>query len=1196
VRLPPFVSGAACLATAAFLVAAATARSASVEPRGTATLRYDRDVRPILADRCFTCHGPDMGKREAKLRLDTFEGATAERRAGAAIVPGDPDASLVLERVTSHDDEERMPPGKGGKHPLSDEQVAVLRRWIAEGAVYEPHWSFVPPVRPSVPAVRDARWSRNPVDRFVLAKLESEGFAPSPEADRATLLRRVFLDLTGLPPTPEELDAFLADARPDAYERWVQTLLTEEPYLTRHAERMAQPWLDAARYADTCGIHMDAGRQTWLWRDWVLDAFRSGMPYDRFLTEQLAGDLLSDATDAQKTATGFLRNHVTTDEGGAIAEEYLVEYAVDRTATTGSVFLGLTLGCARCHDHKYDPITQQDFYSFLSFFNSIEEPGLYSQLPDPERAFEPYLVLPRPEQKRERDALGAELALVQRELERTTPEEERSRTQYLESAAAEGALRWETPEVVSATSTGGATLTVQPDGSVLASGANPERDDHELVLRVRGEGNRLLLLEALTDPSLPMGRVGRAENGNAVLSGVTIEAVRTDDPTRRERVPLAWAWADHEQADGDFRVVNALDEDADGWAVDAHRRDGPRVALFLADRPFGFSGGSELRVRLEYRSVYARHAFGRVRLRVARLAEPALERLPLAQGTWRVVGPFPADSRESVFAQAFGPETDSALDPGRNFGFGNQFWRADPALADGRPNALPGGVVATYVGRRLYSPSARAVTASLGSDDGFRLSLNGAEVASRQVDRGVMADQDRAELALPRGTSTVVLKDVNTGGEGGFYWQALPREGELDGDLVAGLLPADARTPDLDARVARAWKLRSPEARRARERVASLQAAIAALEARYPKTMVMQELAQPRPTFVLQRGQYDKPDKERPVTRAVPAALGRLPDGAPPDRRGLAQWMVAPENPLVARVAANRLWELVFGAGLVRTSEDLGLQGEWPSHPELLDWLAVELRESGWDLRHVLRLLVTSSAYRQSSVARPEVRERDPDDRWLAWFPRKRLAAEAIRDQALYAAGLLVEDLGGRSVKPYQPDGLWQEVAMVQSNTRVYQRGEGADLWRRSLYTYWKRACPPPALLTFDAPTRESCVVRRPVTNTPLQALVLWNDEQFVEAARALAARTLREERDDGRRVGRIFRRCTGREPDAQERDALLRALGDLRARFQGAEQDARALVEVGASPLPALPLPELAAWTLVASAVLNLDATLVRG
>lgn len=1192
-------------AGAALLAAMLAARESLAQSR--AAIRYDRDVRPILSDRCFRCHGPDAGAREAKLRLDTFEDATAERRGGRAIAPGDPASSLLIARVAHADADERMPPSDSGKRALDAREIDVLREWIAAGAQYEPHWSFVPPSRPAPPSVRDASWARNPIDRFVLAELERQGLQPNPPADRETLLRRLYLDVTGLPPTPRELDAFLADESPDAYERQVQRLFTEEPYKTRQAEHRAAAWMDQARYADTCGIHMDAGRQMWLWRDWVLAAYRDNVPFDRFTYDQLAGDLVPDATVEQKIASGFNRNHVTTDEGGAISDEYLVEYAVDRVNTTSSVFLGLTMACARCHDHKYDPLTQVDYYKLFAYFNSIEEPGLYSQLPDAQRAFEPFLVVPTPEQASRKAELEGERAREQAAVDRPAPEDEQRFASFLEQLPSEAGVAWAASELVSARSREGASLTPQSDGSVLAGGANPERDEHALVLRTQATDLRLICLEALGDPSLFEGRVGRADNGNAVLSRIEVEARPLAGGAAR-RVELAWAWADVEQMNGDFRVINAFDgEGARGWAVDAHNQPGGRVALFLAKEPFGSPGGTELSVRLKYDSVFARHTFGRVRLSFGSIGTRGLELLPPARGGWYVVGPFPAPSGQAAWEAHHGPEDGAVLERARNFLAGNQTWRYDADLRDERLNPLPEGVNVTYVGQRVFAPTPRKVETSLASDDGLRVTVAGREQFAKQVDRSLSADQDRATLEYPAGESALVLKIVNSGGNAGFQHRALPAADELSGALVAALLPARARHAELAAKLPRAWRLlRSPDYREHVERIAALEAALAELESAQPKTMVMSELAKPRETFVLKRGEYDKPDKERKVERGVPSALGALPEGAPNDRRGLVQWMLDAANPLFARVAANRAWESVFGAGLVRTSEDFGLQGEWPTHPELLDWLAIELRASGWDQRHLLELMLTSNTYRQSSRATAALAEVDPDNRALARAARRRLSAEALRDQALYVSGLLVEELGGPSVKPYQPEGLWQEVAMVQSNTREYARGAGDALWRRSLYTYWKRACPPPAMLTLDAPTREFCTIRRAATNTPLQALVLWNDEQFVEAARALAARVLVETTSgdaiadgaaaDGTRIDELWRRCTGRRPEALDRERSARALASFRERYAAAPEEAKQLVDVGESMAPGeLDARELAAWAMLASAILNLDATITR-
>jgi hypothetical protein len=1042
-----------------------------------------------------------------------------------------------------------MPPPKSGRRPLSDDEAAVVRRWIEEGAKYEPHWSFVPPQRPAVPpsATRLAGERRRPVrPREARARKRRA----SPEAEPADARPPPLPRRHGLPPTPEESDRFLAEYRPDSadadatWRRWIERLTTEEPYKSRHAERMATPWLDAARYADTCGIHMDAGRQLWLWRDWVLAAYRDGMRYDRFLEEQLAGDLLPDATEAQRIASGFNRNHVTTDEGGAIPEEYLVEYAVDRVSTTSSVFLGLTMGCARVPRPQVRPGQPGGLLPPLRVLRLDRRAGPLLPGPDANRALEPYLEVPRPSRRRPSPTCVRASPARRRRSTRREPDEDARFAEFRESLAREAKVLWAESTLLYGVSSGGARIAVQDDGSALVSDANPTRTTTSPPAHA-GEGVASPAHRRARGPAPPRGRVGRSPNGNAVLTGVAVEAISVADPERREPVKIVWAWADREQADGDFGVANLLDaSDASGWAVDGHRVEGPRVALLLAEAPFGFDEGTDLQVTLRYRSEYAQHVLGRVKLSVGSLADAALERLPTARSAWFLVGPFPAESGHAAFETAFGPEA-SGIDLAKNFGFGNQYWRSDISLADDKLNeGLPEGVGATYVGRRLYAPSPRKIEAAVGSDDGFRLFANGKEVAGKEIARSLAAAQDEVAFDLPSGESALVFKEVNSGGKGGFSWSEHPREGELAGDLAGALLPAGSRTKDLDERIVRAWRTRFSPAYRARaDRVASLKREIARIEGEVPRTMVMKELEKPRETFVLSRGRYDHPDASRPVTRGVPAALGKPADGLPADRLGLARWMTSAENPLVARVAANRTWELLFGTGLVRTSEDFGMQGEWPSHPELLDWLAVELRESGWDQARLLRLLLESRTYRQSSRARPDVRERDPEDRWLAWFPRHRLSAEEIRDQALYVSGLLAESLGGPSVKPVQPDGLWKEVAMVQSNTREYVVGQGSDLWRRSLYTYWKRACPPPTLLALDAPTREVCVVRRASTNTPLQALALWNDEQFVEAARGLAERTLQGPGDEEEKLATLFRRCTGRRPEPDELASLSGAL-----------------------------------------------------
>jgi len=1163
-------------------------------------VRFSRDIRPLLSDRCYQCHGPDAGTRMAGLRLDVREDAVAVRKDGGspAIVPGDPSKSELWRRVSTTDAKEAMPPADSHKRALAPEEKEMFRAWIEQGAVYEPHWAFQAPVRPPVPGAGETGWGGgwpiNEIDRFIFEALDAEGIAPSPDASRRALLRRVFLDLTGLPPTPEEIAAFLADKSEGAYEKVVDKLLTEEPYVSRYAERMTATWLDEARYADTSGIHMDAGRQSWLWRDWVLDAYRTNMPFDRFVIEQLAGDLIPNATLQQKVATGFNRNHVTTDEGGAISEEYLVEYAVDRATTTSSVLLGLTVGCARCHDHKFDPITMEDFYSIYSFFNSIEEPGLYSQVPDANRALEPFLAVPTAAQQTRLDDLNTQVTALRQKLDTRTPEEESARDGFLNELAARAGLGWADVKVTAAESTGGATMTIQPDGSVVATGTNPDKDEHILTLRTDATNLRLFCLEVLPEPTAFEGRVGRADNGNAVLGGFEVEAVSVRDPSVHQPVRLIWAWADHTQQNGDFNVSNILDPDERGWAVGAHNTPGGRAALVLADQPFGYEGGTELRVRLLYNTMYTHHVFAHVRVDVGSLSDAGAALLSTEQSRTYAVGPFPSE-KDKVYETANGPEEGNVFDFSKEFGAKKLRWRFDENFRDGAPVGLPEGGTATYVGKYVYAPTPREVPLSLGSDDGFMLYVNGKLAAERRVDRGVQPDQDKATIHLEAGRNAVVMKIVNTGGPAGYYYSAAD-PAELTGDLAQGVLPASVRAAEAPRlrRFEEAWRRTFlPVYRETEAKIQSLTAELDTVNAMVPLTMVMKELAEPRKTYVLDRGQYDHPNMERPVNRRVPASLGKLADGAPANRLGLAQWMMDPANPLVARVTVNRMWETAFGTGLVKSSGDFGLQGDFPSHPELLDWLAVEFRESGWDVKHMMKLIVTSRTYRQSSTIRPELRESDPENRLLASFPRRRLAAEQIRDLALYTAGLLVEKLGGPSVKPYQPAGLWAEVAMPQSNTREFKRGGESDLWRRSIYTYWKRAAPPPSMLTFDAPTREFCTIKRAATSTPLQALVMWNDEQFVEASRVLAARTLQESKDDAQRLTNLFVRCAAREPSPSEMTRLTEALAYFRGRYAAAPADAEGLLMLGMARSPDdLPKDELAAWTMIASAVMNMYET----
>ena len=1171
------------------------------------SVRYGRDIRPLLSDRCFSCHGTDPATRAVDLRLDSFDQATRDLGGGfRAVVPGDPAASLLFERITSSDPHEMMPPPEANKPRLSPEEIESIRAWIAAGAEYEPHWAFESPAEPSSPAVSDEDWSRNEVDPFILRGIEAAGLTPNPEADTPTLVRRAFLDLTGLPPTPAEVDAFIKDDRPDAFDRLLERLMTEEPYRSRHAERMATPWLDLARYADTAGIHMDAGKQMWPYRDWVLRAFRENMPFDQFTIDQLAGDLVENPTIDQLVASGFHRNHVTSDEGGAIAEEYLLEYAVDRVETTGAVWLGLTVGCARCHDHKFDPITQADFYGLIAFFNNVEQPGIYSQIPDSNRAFEPAVEIPRPEDQARVTSLQRQIAEIEAERATPTESERIALAEYLEGLKTPDGLRWRMASATEATSENGAELRILEDGSVLATGENPDADAHVIRYRLDGEDLDALLIEALPHDSLPAGGIGRAPNGNAILSGITAEAISVTDPTNRVPITFRWAWADHEQPDGDYRLVNALRPD-DGrvWAAQSHEIPGRRALMFLADQPIGFDGGTDLVVRTSFESPFARHVIGRTRLHVARTTESIRSALPTAISNWYITGPFSIVDGAAGYQTDFGPEPADGIDFATRFdsredGTGGDTWRYAPGVIDGQTVNLAQGIGAELIAREIWSPDQRNLPISIGSDDGVQIRLNGEIILEDRSNRGVAPDQNLAVLRLRRGRNTLLYKVVNTGGAGGMYYRADPPATELPPAAVAAILPDELVRPAIADAGEEALRIRmSPRYRSLGDRANVLEQERTAILANVPKTSIMKERSMPRPTYVMDRGRYDTPDEDRPVDRSVPAILGALPiEIDAPNRLDLAEWIVGDENPLTARVVVNRYWQILFGRGLVESVDDFGFQSAWPSHPDLLDHLAVNFRNSGWDVQQLLQKIMSSATYRQSARIRPEVAAIDPGNELLARFPRLRLEAEQIRDQALYASDLLIEDFGGPSVKPYQPDGLWQEVAMLQSNTRYYEQGEGDDLHRRSIYTYWKRASPPPSLLAFDAPTREYCNVRRLATNTPLQALVLWNDPQFVEAARMLAARVIREDpdADDEARLDRLFRFATASSMPASVRTMVLETLAGFRARYAADPASAIELLQVGSVEMPAdLDPAELAAWAMIANAVFSSDSAIVK-
>ncbi len=1156
-------------------------------------VNFSAQIRPLLTDHCFPCHGPDEGARQAGLRLDTRSGATAVTRGGALpIVPGASVASAVMHRITHHDEKKRMPPAEEGDR-LTALQIDTLRRWIDQGAPWEDHWAFLPPRIPSLPDVSKPTWVVDPIDAFVLARLDSEGMKPAPRAGKEALIRRVTLDLTGLPPTPAEIDAFLEDTSPRAYGDVVERLLASP----RFGERLAPLWCDAARYADTNGYHHDDFRTMWPWRDWVIDAFNSNMPYDQFVIEQLAGDLLPEPTLDQLVASGFNRNHGISDEGGALDAEYRVEYVADRVTTTATVFLGLTMECARCHDHKFDPFTQEDYYGLYAFFNSIDEQGVPVRDPETSFAYKPFLPTPTKEQTQRIEKITRVLDELQEAQKTVEPEV------YDEFAAWEEDLRdalnvqWASTELLSVESQGGADLQVQPDGSILASGPNPTKDVHVLTYRTFEKDLTLLRLDAFADPSFALGAAGRfPTNGNAVLSGIEVTAMPLDSPEGAQPVTWTWAWADHAQPNGDFDISNLLDGSGEGWAINGHKNPTDRVALFVSDEPFGFEGGTDITVTLRYESVYNQHVLGRVAVSFASGNAPQTA-FPRVDRDWWLAGPFGAETADQAFETIYGPELARHIGREDVYGEKRLSFVHKPDLTDGITHALSGEKSAFYLGRTLFCSTPQSLSLSLGSDDALKVFLNGEEIFANNTRRGVAPDQDQVDISLVPGENTLVVKVVNDTGPAGFYHQSTPlgEPGPFALQPLA-LLPADRRSEARSADLFDHWRHTvSADYRALSDEIQHHESLRSEIEGEVPITMVMSELSEPVPTFVLTRGAYDQPDANRPVERQVPAVFGALPPQEGRNRLDLAKWITSGDNPLSSRVAVNRFWQTLFGTGLVRSQEDFGTRSDLPSHPDLLDHLAVTFVDSGWDIKHLLQRIVTSATYCQSSVTSSEDLASDPENRFLSQGPRGRLSAEMIRDQALFISGLLVEKQGGPSVKPYQPSGLWAEVAIPSSNTKEFARDTGEDLYRRSLYTFWKRSAPSPQMAAFDAPQREFCVVRRSATNTPIQALILMNDETYLEIARALAARVLEESGSEGG-LDHLYRLALGRLPLAEEKTVLENTLGSFKKRFEENEEDASSLLAYGDAMVgQEIPPHELAAWTLMASCILNLHETITK-
>lgn len=966
---------------------------------GAQTVSFTEDVLPLLSDRCFQCHGPDSRARKAELRLDQRASVFASRDGSAVVVPGSPDKSELIARITATDDEV-MPP-RNSHLRLSAAEIDLLRAWVAEGATWRSHWSFVKPTSPARPKPRGPAWSRNAIDDFVLARLEQEGVTHNPDAEPAALLRRVYLDLIGLPPTPTQLDAFLREPSEQAYQLVVEQLLASPHY----GERMAWPWLEASRYADTDGYQADPTRTAWPWRDWLTRSLNNNLPFDEFTVEVLAGDLLADATQDQRLATGFLRNNAHNGEGGRIAEESRVENVFDRTETVATVWMGLTFECARCHDHKYDPISQRDYYRMFAFFNQTSESG------------------------------GGRSA---------------------------GKLR-------------------------------------------------------------PTMRYVRDPNQRSEKREVEDKITRL---TKQLRRPNA-----------------AMDQRQAAW----ERQTSSRIT------------------------------------RVTESMRPA------TVSTWlRTERYAPEDDGvNAMFDKEYAPETQGVIAAGNG-------WSRDEGLTDGKPHVFAAGEYAQYFYRTIEAETARRMRIALGSDDAIKVWCNDELAFQNNARRGVAKDQDFAELTLRPGFNRLLVKVINYGGAGGFYFRAVeesvadlptqvaraaraPDEQRSEADRL--VLQEHFRSEHLEGYAEQARQLKGLLARQRKLREAGLEVS------------VMDDLpaGKRRVTKILERGNYQQP--RQAVQIGTPTFLPPISTSGTPNRLSLARWLVSGDHPLTARVAVNRAWQTFFGRGLVATTEDFGRQGDRASHPALLDWLASDFVRNGWDVKRLHRQIVTSRMYRQSAIASERAFADDPNNELLARSARHRLPAWMLRDQALALSGRLVTKLGGMPVNPYQPAGIWAEATF---NTIRYRQGAGDDLYRRSLYVFWRRIVGPTVF--FDTQTRQACVVKRSTTNTPLHALTTMNETGFVESARGLATRAWHAADEQRGRIDWLFRAATARRPTASERDLLsTRHLASLQ-HFQTRASAAKQLIGVGDSATdPDIPAAQLASLTVIASIVLNLDEVLTR-
>ncbi len=1164
---------------------------------------FTREVRPLLSRHCFKCHGPDDAARKGGLRLDVRESALRPARSGTiALVPGNIGDSELVKRIQATDEDEVMPP-PSTKGVLTAAEKDILKRWVAAGGEYRQHWAFLPPVAPKPPSVRRKSWARNPIDQFVLARLESERLAPSAPADRYKLVRRVYLDLIGLPPTPEEADAFVKDRSSGAYEKVVDHLLDSPQY----GERWARRWMDLARYADTNGYEKDRRRSIWPWRDWVVRALNDDMPFDRFTIEQIAGDMLPDATTDQFIATGFHRNTMLNEEGGIDPLEFRFHAMTDRVATTGAAWLGLTVGCAQCHTHKYDPIPHKEYYQLMAFMNNADEPDLD---------------LPRPGWEMEHRANLEKASTLLARLEERFP---------IETG------QWSTPKPVSAQATSGEVGKVLDDGSALFGGTSPDKDSYTFVLDTDLTTIQSLRIEALIDEALPSKGPGRTGHGNFVLSEVTITAAPRNAPQETRAVRIGSAKADVEQ--GGFPVLHAFDGKPEtGWGVDAEggKLNANHAATFFFEEAVGFPAGTRLVVRID-QALGGRHTIGRPRLSLGVPVQdqrpPEVRRKELVDVRfedwlarerrravpWTALKPVGAKSNlpllavqpdDSVFASGDISKSDTydlEFRPGPG---GITALRLEALPDDRLPRHGPGlayyegpkgdffmgefQILADGVPLKIASATESHARNNFGGSASARLATDGDpqtgwSTAGREGERHEAVFVLETPLVDPGTLQVRMLFGRHYACPlGRFRISATSQTGGVEANgLDAGLVQL-LRIPDAELTAAQRETLRegfllnAPELEGTRKEIEQLRR-----PPTHTTTLVMRErpAENPRPTFIHRRGEFLQPTDR--VEPAVLSALSPLPGSFARNRLGFARWLVSRENPLTARVTVNRQWQAFFGIGLVRTTEDFGYQGEAPSHPELLDWLAVEFMDQGWSMKKLHKRIVMSATYQQSSRATPQLLAKDPENRLLARGPGLRLDAEVIRDVALSASGLLSAKMGGPSVHPPQPAGV-TEAAYGGSG---WPTSTGEDRHRRSLYTFMQRTAPFAMFNTFDAPTGESCVARRDVSNTPLQALTLLNDVAFVEVTQALGRRLAAQTAPVEDRVRHAFRRCLTRPPTREEVATLVRFLEAQERRIAQGELDAKRIAGEGeGDPV------QCAAWTTLVRAIMNLDEMITKG